>query len=217
MSERLPLGDALREALPAYAAPEHLREFARAHAARELGESVRRRSSLRARFLIAASLVVTFGAGWITRTFVEHRNTTTQGNQLTIAVVDAHVHALMSGHVMDVQSTDQHTVKPWFAGKVPLAPSVPELSDDGFPLLGGRTESVSGRTSAVLVYGRRKHVIDLFIWTTPARDAAPERNTHHGFAAIHWTQRGLEYWAVSDVAAPDLATFVDRYRASLTE
>jgi anti-sigma factor RsiW len=121
-----------------------------------------------------------------------------------VAAVDAHLRSLQPGHLTDVQSTDQHTVKPWFDGKIDFAPPVRDFAIDGFPLLGGRLDVLSGRTAAALVYGRRKHVINVFV-TEPSRAAqAPGSGERYGYHWLFWQQDGFTYIAVSDVAPADL-------------
>src|SRR5262249_17138464 len=125
-------------------------------------------------------------------------------NPFTSAVVDAHLRSLQPGHLTDVVSTDQHTVKPWFDGKLDFAPPVRDLSTQGFPLQGGRLAVVRGRTVAVLVYGRRKHIINVFIWPTSEKDEAPRSGSQLGYNWIDWRKAGMELCAVSDVSASDL-------------
>lgn len=120
------------------------------------------------------------------------------------AIVDAHLRSLQPGHLEDVISTDQHTVKPWFDGKLDFAPPVRDFSNDGFPLQGGRLDVVHGRTVAVLVYGRRKHVINVFIWPTTDRDTPPQSGSQLGYQWVDWRKGGMEMCAVSDVNATDL-------------
>jgi anti-sigma factor RsiW len=119
-------------------------------------------------------------------------------------IVDAHLRSLQPGHLEDVISTDQHTVKPWFDGKVDFAPPVRDFAEQGYPLQGGRLDVVDNRTVAALVYGRRKHVVNVFIWPTSEKDAAPRKGSIQGYQWIDWRKQGMEFYAVSDASAPDL-------------
>jgi anti-sigma factor RsiW len=124
---------------------------------------------------------------------------------LAAEIVDAHVRSLQPGHLADVISTDQHTVKPWFNGKVDFAVPVRDFADEGFPLKGGRLEVIDGRTVAALIYGRRKHEVNLFVWPVNASgDAAARASGLRGYQLIRWRKGGMEYWLVSDLALPDL-------------
>src|SRR5262249_5281905 len=119
--------------------------------------------------------------------------------------IDAHIRALQPGHLTDVLSTDQHTVKPWFDGKLDYIPPVKDESENGFPLLGGRLDVLGGKTVAALVYGRRKHTINVFVW--PASDIDLQSRgtgTRNGYQWIYWKNGGLEFCAVSDVSDSDL-------------
>jgi anti-sigma factor RsiW len=104
----------------------------------------------------------------------------------------------------DVISTDQHTVKPWFDGKIDFAPPVRDFTEQGFPLQGGRLDVVDNRAVAALVYGRRKHVVNVFIWPTSEKDMAPRIGSIQGYQWIDWRKQGMQFYAVSDTAAPDL-------------
>jgi anti-sigma factor RsiW len=127
-------------------------------------------------------------------------------DSLAQEVVASHIRSLMVDHLADVVSTDQHTVKPWFDGKIDFAPSVINLADQGFPLIGGRLDYLDNQDVTALVYQRNKHVINLFIWPSSASaEVAPI--TIEGFHAINWTSVGMTYWAVSDVELSELQTF----------
>ncbi len=124
-------------------------------------------------------------------------------------IVDAHIRSLQPGHLTDVASTDQHTVKPWFDGKVVFAPPVKDFAEEGFPLIGGRLDVLEGQNVAALVYGRRKHFINVFVW--PERNAEAEQYTgsKNGYNWISWKQGGLRLCAVSDTNRDDLAALKD--------
>jgi anti-sigma factor RsiW len=118
---------------------------------------------------------------------------------------------MLPGHLLDVRSTDRHTVKPWFAGKTDIAPQVFDLSEKGFPLLGGRLDYVDGHSVAALVYGRRLHTINLFVSRQAKGESAAGSFSARGYSVAHWTSNGLSYWAVSDAAAPEIEAFRDAY------
>jgi anti-sigma factor RsiW len=123
---------------------------------------------------------------------------------LAAEVVDAHLRSLQPGHLTDVVSSDQHTVKPWFDGKLDFSPPVRDFADQGFPLQGGRLDVVHGRAIAALVYGRRKHLMNIFIWPTSEQDASPRTGSRQGYQWIDWRKGGMEFCAVSDAAHSDL-------------
>jgi anti-sigma factor (TIGR02949 family) len=122
----------------------------------------------------------------------------------TVAAVDAHLRSLQPGHLVDVQSTDQHTVKPWFDGKLDFAPPVHDFAANDFPLLGGRLDVVSGRTVAALVYGRRKHFISVFVEKSAPDLLWSGSGESQGYRWSAWSKGGFNYRAVSDVTASDL-------------
>ena len=122
------------------------------------------------------------------------------GTELAAEIVDAHLRSLQPGHLVDVVSTDQHTVKPWFDGKLDFSPPVHDFADQGFPLQGGRIDVVHGRSVAALVYARRKHFVNVFVWPTDEKDAAPRSGSQQGYQWIDWRKGGMEFCAVSDAA-----------------
>jgi anti-sigma factor RsiW len=124
---------------------------------------------------------------------------------LASAIVDAHLRSLQPGHLEDVVSTDQHTVKPWFDGKLTFAPPVHDFANEGFLLQGGRLDVVRGRNVAVLVYARRKHLINVFVWPTTEPESEPISGSQLGYYWIDWRKSGMELCAISDVTPQDLA------------
>ena len=123
-------------------------------------------------------------------------------------VVGDHVRALRDAHLFDVRSSDQHTVKPWFLGKLDFAPPVEDLSSIGFPLVGGRLDHVARRPVAALVYQRRLHPINVYIWPAADGTAASDTRSIRGFQVRHWIRNGMSFWAVSDLSDAELGEFV---------
>jgi anti-sigma factor RsiW len=131
-------------------------------------------------------------------------------------VVSAHLRSLQAGHLTDVLSTDQHTVKPWFNGRLDVAPPVVDLTAQGFTLIGGRLDYVDARPIGAIVYRRRQHVINLFVAQTASTERkAAKIETIQGFNIRRWSDHGLNYWAVSDLAADELAEFGDKFETAM--
>lgn len=127
--------------------------------------------------------------------------------------VSSHIRSLLPNHLYDVESTDRHTVKPWFAGRITFSPPVKDLADQGFPLVGGRVDYLGRQQVAALVYRDRQHVINLFVWPSPALPGAvlvgPEEQ---GYNTLHWSRDDMAFWAVSDVNLADLQSFAEHFR-----
>jgi anti-sigma factor RsiW len=131
-------------------------------------------------------------------------------------IVSAHLRSLQAGHLTDVVSTDQHTVKPWFNGKLDVAPPVIDLTVQGFTLIGGRLDYVDARPVGAVVYRRRQHIINLFVAQTASTQRRTARiNTLQGFNCRRWSDGGLNFWAVSDLAKDELADFGERFESAM--
>jgi anti-sigma factor RsiW len=153
--------------------------------------------ALAASFLLA--ILVSGGTGYMASLPAE-------GDRITQQVVDDHVRSLLAGHLTDVLSTDQHTVKPWFDGHIDTAPPVHDFAAQGFALVGGRLDYLDHRPVAALVYRHGKHPINLFIWSDPSeREGLPSVTTRQGYNIRHWMDGDLSFWLVSDVEADALA------------
>ena len=128
--------------------------------------------------------------------------------------ISSHIRSLMADHLSDVVSTDKHTVKPWFDGKLDFSPVVVDLAAQGYPLEGGRLDYLNNQPVAALVYRRQQHIINLFTWPTPnAPDAKALTFTSQGYNVITWVQSEMSYWAVSDLNFDELTTFVQLFQA----
>jgi mycothiol system anti-sigma-R factor len=151
----------------------------------------------------AAAILLVTGVAWFA---VPHFMGTNMQSAVTSAeIIDAHIRSLQAGHLTDVASTDQHTVKPWFDGRLDFIPPVHDFMDEGFPLLGGRLDVLGERNVAALVYGRRKHFINVFVWPTKEPDTPIHPpGSRQGYQWVHWRHQGMEFCAISDVSAQDL-------------
>jgi anti-sigma factor RsiW len=154
---------------------------------------------------LAAAVAVMLGLVFLNQGGMFDRS---HGNALAQEMISSHVRSLLATHLLDVPSTDQHTVKPWFDGKLKFSPPVRDFADQGFRLIGGRLDYINGREVAALVYQRRLHIINLFIWPLESGlNTASESFTKDGYNVSHWERDGFAFWAVSDANAEDLRVF----------
>jgi len=164
----------------------------------------------------AALLLLAFWAGGRFRVLPSDTGNiakeTAAGEKVANEALSGHLRSLMVHHLTDVVSSDKHTVKPWFNGKIDYSPPVIDMADIGFPLAGGRLDYLDGHPVTALVYRRQKHVINLFLWPVPAPDAKISLLSRRGYNMITWTQSGLTYWAVSDLNAAELREFSQHYQ-----
>ncbi len=181
-------------------APAGLRQKIRASLPPVTPEPARRAIPWRWPVLAAASLLFAF-LGWQLFSGAFHRPAQ---YAFANAILDAHLRSLQPGHLTDVESTDQHTVKPWFDGKIDFAPPVRDFAAAGFPLAGGRIDVVDGQTVAVLVYGRRKHFVNVFVWKATDTKPWAGSGTAQGYHWLAWERDGLHFCAISDAAPADL-------------
>ena len=196
------LRKALMSDAPAYRTPAQLRRKIRAALRREAKVIEKNFSPWLVFAAGAATAMVILGLVLFQTTRAP------RGNSIVDEIVANHVRSLLATHLVDVASSDQHTVKPWFDGKIDFAPDVHDFSMNGFPLVGGRLDYLGGRTVVALVYQRNKHPINVFIMpSTRSTDSSPVLSTRRGYNIFHWARHGMEYWAISDLNETDLRKF----------
>jgi mycothiol system anti-sigma-R factor len=205
------LRKAMRDSMLYERAPRTLRENLFGHSTQQVSmQSPAVRSASWRWLAAAAALVLAVFLGWRQ---IGHPSGPSATQLAVAALVDAHLRSLQPGHLADVESSDQHTVKPWFDGRLDFAPPVPDFSGDGFPLLGGRLDVVQGRTVAALVYGRRKHIINVFVEKASPVIAWTGSGSTQGYQWIAWQKDAFTLCAVSDVSSADLNTLKDLFLA----
>jgi anti-sigma factor RsiW len=197
----------------AYSAPESLRQRMRAAAqpSAPVARSVRAGPAWWTG-IAAAALFIT--------AFVWQQHDRAQERRMLLSeVTDSHIRSLVGDHLVDVASSDKHTVRPWFEGKVDFAPAVPDLSAHGFKTIGGRLDYINGHSAAALVYQCRKHYISLLLWPAGADENATSviesETAQRGYSIVRWNEGGLCYWAISEVSQDDLQSFAQAFRGGV--
>jgi mycothiol system anti-sigma-R factor len=202
------LGASLRRELPYHGAPDLLRERLMRH----LCATERRERPLGARRIApswrwlgaAAAIIAVASTTWIVAGLPRNAG----DDAIAREAVSGHIRSLMANHLTDVTSTDQHTVKPWFAGKLDFSPPVTDFAAADYPLTGGRLDYLQGHPVAALVYMHRKHIINVFVWPVAgAQEELAPTMTERGFHVIHDTHAGMSYWVVSDLNVEELGAF----------
>ena len=206
VENRRTLGSALRDNSLYYRAPTGLERRVQGAIQRALPSESRARRFPWTMVAVAASFLV---AG----VFVDRLATRRTVQDPAQAVLDSHLRSLMPGHLTDVQSTDQHTVKPWFNGKLDFSPPVTDFASQGFPLIGGRLDSINGRTVAVLIYQRRQHLINVYVWpASGSPDTQASVTSRQGYNLLRWTRAGFNGWIASDLNQTELDNFANLLR-----
>jgi anti-sigma factor (TIGR02949 family) len=204
------LRDGIRQSAPTYRAPEALRSRIRLALRAEAAASNRAARAAPGWLAYAASILVAVAVGSGGTLLITGER---QGDAVANELIDSHLRALLGNHLTDVASSDQHTVKPWFAGRSEVSPPAVDLAGEGFPLIGGRLDVVAGKPVPVLVYRRREHVINLFVLPA-SRSDLDATLTRHGYSLRHWNEGDLGFWAASDAAPVELAEFERVFRAA---
>jgi anti-sigma factor RsiW len=210
---------ALQHGALAYAAPEGLRERIQSSLRTSAPTEARERASGWHPFQFlrwAGALAVLALCAVTAWQLLPGLRGPTNDQRLAAEVLTSHVRSLEASHLLDVASTDQHTVKPWFDGRLDFSPPVEDLASDDFPLVGGRLDYLEGHQVAALVYQRRKHFINVFVWPGTAGSISTQTlQQQQGYNMTRWSRGGFQFWAVSDVNAQDLSDFVRLLQARI--
>jgi anti-sigma factor RsiW len=214
----------MRLEVPYYSAPTELQSAVRARLATTVapaeqgpsGANDNRVSWLHRLSRPRLGQVVPFGGGFALAACLALVLLLPSATSLPDAVVSDHIRALQPGHLMDVVSTDQHTVKPWFDGRLNFAPPVKDLKAEGFPLPAVVSDYLAGKSVAALIYQRRQHVISIWAAEGGPLDHGPTQGSRSGYNFLRWSQDGMTFWVVSDLGAAELADFVRLWRTDKT-
>jgi anti-sigma factor RsiW len=195
---------AVRSLAPYYAAPAELQRSVRKALRQAAAEGTESRNGPWRWIAIAASFLLAASLTWN----LSRLQSRAPESEITAQyVLSSHVRSLMGTHLLDVASTDQHTVKPWFNGKLDFSPDVKDFASQGFPLIGGRIEYLADRSVAALIYQRRQHVINLFTWPSPLPGTKGSTFVRNGYNVLQWSDGSMTYWAVSDISSAEIQQF----------
>lgn len=204
----------IREGAHYHAAPDRLVQRVREGVSRERRPESGRSVFPWMQWLRPAALVaMTALATWITASLLIPPS---RSDVVAAEIVASHARSILTGHLTSVESSERHTVKPWLSSRLDFSPVVADLASEGFPLIGARVDYVDRRPVAALVYARRKHVLNLFVWpeSGPARFPASPRLSQQGYNVVHWSDGGMAYWVVSDLNAKELAQFAEKWASA---
>jgi anti-sigma factor RsiW len=204
------IGSDMRMHVGHYAPPAGLERRVQA-ALRKAAREERQPSRLLQNWIAVAASVLLFVS--IASNMALLRSHASARDLLAQEVLSSHLRSLIGTHLVDIPSSDQHTVKPWFNGKLNFSPDVKDFARQGFPLVGGRIEYLDDRPVAALIYQRRRHLINLFLWPAPSSSSSGySEMTKRGYNLVSWTQNGMTCWLVSDVQTSELEQFAQLYK-----
>jgi anti-sigma factor RsiW len=195
------LSSAIKSGALRFKVPQDLKKNVQAAIRAEYADT--RRSFFSWRWASAlASVVLIVALTWVVTT---QRTRSSEETLLVNDILSSHVRSMMANHITDVSSSDSHTVKPWFGGKLDYSPPAKDLTEQGFRLVGGRLDYLDNRPVAALVYQRSQHFINLFVWPLESTANSPDGQwTRHGYNVIHWTKSGMTYWLISELNPAEL-------------
>jgi anti-sigma factor RsiW len=158
---------------------------------------------------IAATVLLAVSVSWNMRPYLRP---TPEADPVAENIVSDHIRSLIGTHLLDVPSSNQHTVKPWFNGKLDFSPEVKDFAAEGFPLIGGRLDYLMDRPVAALVYQRRQHIINVFTWPAASKTKTEPLFARNGYVVLHWNHGPMTFWAVSDISSMELSQFENMYQ-----
>ena len=214
------LQSAVRQHASYYTAPAALADLIRVNisapttrAPAKTVKSLWQRYQLDQWFRFGTAVAATAGVTWMAALQL---NSPSQDEAISEQVIAGYARSVLTSHITDVGTSDQHTVKPWLSSKLDFSPPVMDLTNEGFPLIGGRLDYLDNRPVATLVYRHRQHLINLFVWPYSKSDKSATMQTlsKHGYYLLHWVDAGMTYWAISDVDSADLKTFAESYASA---